>query len=234
MVFCTEASISTSGSGKPQKLFRICSPGSLSYRSITSYPSLLDVHLHVQTENLSAADCIKSSLAKVAESFPVELSAVPLMGNIDSLEETSVGDLLTERFMIQSDYLRIGRCFPSLHPVLIGDYEELLRMKEVAGTGAELFVVANRSQNLQLGLFYLPPEILHVPDTILRLKPWLAVESESIPAVGEFEVRGSKILSLKRSRELEAAGVLSHLPDGFVRYLLVSAHHCKIIGVNPE
>ena len=48
----------------------------LTYRSIKTYPSLVDVHLHVQTKNLSAADCIKSSLAEVAESFPDRKSVV--------------------------------------------------------------------------------------------------------------------------------------------------------------
>jgi hypothetical protein len=205
----------------------------LRYRSIKAYPSLLDVHLRVQTKKLSAAECIKSSLRAISESFPVELSGVPLMGAMDCSEEPSVGDLLTERFMTQSDYLRIGRCFPSFHPVLMGDYQELSRMKGVVGVGAELFAIASRSTDFELGLLYLSPEILQAPDAAQRLKPWLALESESIHA-GEYEVRGSKILSLKRSRELESAGVLSDLPDGFVRYLLVSAHHCKMIGVNPE
>jgi len=205
----------------------------LRYRSLNAYPSLVDVHLHVQTKNLSAAECIQSSLRTISESFPVELSGVPLMGSIDCSKEPSVGDLLTERFMSQSDYLRIGRCFPLFHPVLIGDYQELLKMKGVVGAGAELFAIANCSMNFELGLFYLSPELLQAPDTVLRLKPWLAAAPESIQA-GEYNVRGSKILSLKRSRELEAAGVLSDLPDGFVRYLLVSAHHCKMIGVNPE
>lgn len=132
----------------------------------------------------------------------------------------------------------LGSRFDALHPILFGSRGLCEQVEEAFRSELERPAVEIPAAGESVWIVALPEDLLEKAKgesfEFLVPRDETTKPREADPALGEYELRGTKVFTRKRRRELAAMGLRTERLIDHEPTLVVSESFCELAGIDPD
>lgn len=208
---------------------------SLKRNSISSYPTLLDCSIELQT-SLSKDKAYQKLFDLLPSFIPIELIDNSTVGCAELLSKkhpTGFLNILNNLAPWPKTYLLLDQFFDDIHPILIGPLSLCNRFVDIFDD-LRLSIVSKNSEDI-LGVVLFSEASLQEPDNRIKAQALLVPKDQTTASSDgqENELEEMRVeLTGRKWRELSMKGMVPQLLQGWSIFQIIQPKYCLMLGID--